>query len=242
MHAADIMTPDVVCATPETPLPELIRLMLDRGIGAVPIIEGDKLVGIVSESDLLHRAEVGTEARRPHWLELITSSDRLASEYVKTHGRKAGEIMTHDVITVSDTTPVADIVRLMESHGIKRVPVLRDGKLVGIISRRNLMQAVASRMQTPPASAEDRAIRETFYAKLAAEPWADGSGAINAVVSDGIVHLWGEAPKGAKREAIVVLAESVPGVKGVEDHLEEPRVYDPMDRPNWQNWPGPTRS
>lgn len=233
MHAADIMTPDVVCATPDTPLPELIHLMLDRDISAVPIVEDGLLVGIVSESDLLHRPEAGTEARRPHWLELLTSSDRLAADYVKTHGRKAGEVMTRDVATVTDTTPIADVLRLLESRHIKRVPVLRDGKLVGIISRRNLLQAVATRMEAPAVSAEDRAIRETFYSKLAAETWADGAGGINAVISDGVVHLWGIAPQGVRRQAVVVLAESIPGVKAVEDHLEAPRVYDPMDRPNW---------
>lgn len=234
MHAADIMTPDVVCATPDTPLSELIRLMLERDISAVPIVEGDKLVGIVSESDLMRRAETGTELRRSHWLEWITSSDQLASEYMKTHGVKAGEVMTREVITVDADTPLPDIVKLLESRGLKRVPVLRDGKLVGIISRRNLLQALASRMQTPVVNAADRTIRDAFYSQLAEQPWTDGSGAINAVVTDGVVHLWGYAPKGVRRQAVVVLAESIPGVRGVEDHLEEPpHSYDPMDRPNW---------
>ena len=118
-----------------------------------------------------------------------------------------------------------------------RIPVLRDGKLVGIVSRRNVLQAVASRMQAPALHPADRSIRETFYAKLAAEAWADGSSSINAIVSDGVLHLWGYAPEGALHQAIVVLAESIPGVRRVEDHLEEPPVYDPLDRPHWQDWP-----
>jgi len=233
MNAADIMTPDVICAGPDTALPELIRLMLDNGISAVPIMDDGALVGIVSEGDLLRRAETGTEAHLSRWIEMISSSDRLAAEYVRTHGRKAGEIMTRDVVCVSDTTPIAEIARLLDARRIKRVPVLRDGKLVGMVSRRNLLQALASRLNAPPVSGEDRAIRDAFYAELGRQPWEDVGASINAMVVDGVVHLWGYAPKGVRRQAVIVLAENIPGVRGVEDHLEDPRTLDPLDRPNW---------
>ena len=148
MNAADVMTPDVICATPDTPLPELVRLMLDNQISALPIVEDGRIVGIVSEGDLLRRAETGTEPRPSRWLELVTSTDRLAADYTRTHGRKAGEIMTRDVVTVADTTPIAEVAHLLEARRIKRVPVTRDGRLVGIVSRRNLLQALATNLST----------------------------------------------------------------------------------------------
>ena len=193
MIAADVMTPDVICAAPDTPLPELVRLMLDNRISALPIVEDGRIVGIVSEGDLLHRAEAGTEPRPSRWLELVTSTDRLATDYTKTHGRKAGEIMTRDVVTVADTMPIAEIAHLLEARRIKRVPVTRDGRLVGIVSRRNLLQALATNLSTPPITADDRTIRDAFYSELRRQAWADSPGSINAVVADGVVHLWGVA-------------------------------------------------
>jgi len=233
MHAADIMTPDVICATPDTTLPELIRLMLHHAISALPIVEDGRLVGIVSEGDLLRRPEVGTETRRSTWLGLLTSSDSLAAEFVRTHGRKAADVMTRDVATVDATTPVAEIVHLLEARRIKRVPVLRDGRLVGIVSRRNLLQSLAASLAAPPVPSEDSTIRDAFYARLSTQPWMDAAASINAIVADGVLHLCGFAPKGVRRQALIVLAETVPGVRAVEDHLAQPREYDPLDRPNW---------
>ena len=233
MNAADIMAPDVICADPETPLSELIGLMLKNRVSAVPIVMQGRVVGIVSEGDLLRRAETGTEGRPPRWLELITSTDRLAADYVKTHGVKASEVMTRDVVAVAAETPLAEIARLMEAHRIKRVPVLRDGRLIGIVARRNLLQALASRLNAAPATASDRTIRNAFHEALSRQPWADQGASINAMVCDGVVHLWGYAPEGVRRQAVVVLAENVAGVRSVEDHLDVPHEYDPMDRPNW---------
>ena len=130
MQAADVMTPDVICATPETPLLELVRLMLDNHVSGLPVVEDGRVVGMVSEHELLQRAEAGTEPRPSRWLELLTSSDRLAADYTHTHGRKASEIMTRDVVTVPDTMPIADVAHLLAARRIKRVPVIRDGKLV----------------------------------------------------------------------------------------------------------------
>ena len=238
MQAADIMTPDVICATPETPVAELVRLMLDNGISALPIVEDGQSVGLASEGDLIERAETGTEPRRSRWLEMVTSRSRLAAEYTKSHGRKASEIMTRQVITVEDTTPIAEIVHLFGRHQIKRVPVTRDGKLVGIVSRRNVLQALACDPPDVSTAADDRSIREAFYRELRHQPWADATSAINAIVSDGVVHLWGVATDQARRQAIVVAAENVPGVRAVQDHLDLPRTVDPLDRPNW---PSPAR-
>jgi CBS domain-containing protein len=238
MLAADVMTPDVICGTPDTPVTELIRLMVDNRISAVPIVEDDRIVGIVSEGDLLRRAETGTEARPSRWLELITSSDRLAADYTRTHGRKAAEVMSHKVVTVTDTTPIAEVAHILEARHIKRVPVMRDGRLVGIVSRRNLLQALATRLSAPPVTADDRAIREAFYQELRRQTWAGAPNEINATVLEGVVHLWGVVPDDTLRQAIVVAAENISGVRAVEDHMDHPRVIDPMDRPNW---PSPAR-
>ncbi len=238
MNAADVMTPDVICAAPETPLSELVRLMLDRQVSAVPIVEHGRIVGIVSEGDLLRRAETGTEPRPSRWLELMTSTDRLAADYTRAHGRRAAEIMTRDVVTVADTTPITEVAKLLEARRIKRLPVTRDGRLVGIVSRRNLLQVLATSLSAPPVAGSDRTIRGAFYAELRRQTWAANPGAINAVVTEGVVHLWGVAPDETVRQAIVVVAENIPGVRGVEDHMDRRRAYDPLDRPNW---PSPTR-
>ena len=238
MIAADVMTPDVICAAPETPLPELVRLMLDNRISALPIVEDGRIVGIVSEGDLLHRAETGTESRPSRWLELVTSTDRLAADYTRTHGRKAGEIMTRDVVTVADTTPIAEVAHLLEARRIKRVPVTRDGRLVGIVSRRNLLQALATSLSPPPITCGRQEHPRSLLCELRRQAWAGGPGSINAVVADGVVHLWGVAPDETLRQAIVVVAENIPGVRAVEDHMDRKRVNDPLDRPNW---PSPAR-
>jgi CBS domain-containing protein len=238
MHAADVMTPDVICATPETPLPELVRLMLDHHISALPVVDNGEVVGIVTEGDLLQRAENGTEHRPSRWLEFFMSVDTLAADYTRAHAHKASEIMTRDVVTVPDTAPLADVAHLLESRKIKRVPVLRDGRLVGIVARRNLLQALATRLSTPPVTADDKTIRDAFYAEVRRQPWAGAAAAVNAVVADGVVHLWGVAQDDTLRQAFVVAAEGVQGVKAVEDHMDHPRVGDLIDRPNW---PSPAR-
>jgi len=238
MHARDVMTPDVVSAGPDTPLAELVRLMLDHQISAVPIVEDGRVVGIVSESDLLRRAEADSEPSPSRWLELVTSSDRLAAAYTRAHARRASEIMTREVVTVTDATPINAVAHLLEKHGIKRVPVTRDGNLIGIVSRRNLLQALATRLAPSAATADDRTIRDAFYAELRRQAWAT-PGMINAMVSEGVVHLWGIAADKTLRQAIVVAAENIPGVRAVEDHMDHPRTVDPMDRPNWQTPPSP---
>jgi CBS domain-containing protein len=237
MHAADVMTPDVVSASPDTSLGELVRLMLDNGVSGVPIVEDGRVVGIVSESDLLRRAELGAEKQASRWLELLTSSDRLAADYARSHGRRASEIMTREVVTVDASTPIADVAHLLEAHHIKRVPVTREGRLVGIVSRRNLLQALAAALRVEPADADDHTIRDAFYAELQRQKWATPS-SINALVTDRVVHLWGTAPDATVRQAIVVVAENVQGVRAVEDHMDHPRLIDPLDRPNW---PSPAR-
>ena len=233
MNATDIMTPDVIYAAPDTPLRDLVRLMLDNHVSALPIVEYGRIVGIVSEGDLFRRVEIGTDPRPSSWQTLVRSTDRLAADYTRTHGQKASELMTRNVVTVSDTTLLEEVALLLDTKHVKRVPVTHYGKLVGIVSRRNLLQALASRLSAPSVTAEDRSIREAFYQALREQPWAVGVRAINAMVADGVVHLWGTPPDDALRQAIIVVAENLAGVQSVEDHMDRPSVVDPLNLPNW---------
>jgi CBS-domain-containing membrane protein len=232
VQAIDIMTPGVVTAAPDTSIDELIRLMLSHRISALPIVEGDKVIGIVSEGDLIRRAELHTEAPPSRLLELISSSAHLAAQYVRVHGKKAGEVMTPNVVTVTESASLGEIAALLESHHIKRVPVLRDGKLVGIVSRANLLRALASRL-SQPASLDDRRIRDAVLTELRRHPWGGAPSESSVMVEDGVVHLWGFVDSEDERKARIVAAESTPGVRAVEDHLEYWRAPDPLNRPNW---------
>jgi CBS domain-containing protein len=222
MNAADIMTPDVITVRPDTPLDQVVTLMLDGRISGIPVMEGDYLVGIVTEGDLLRRVELGSEPRRSYLLELVSRSTPLAAGYVRSHGRKACEVMTQPVITVDDATPIAEIARVLETRRIKRVPVLRDGKVVGIVSRANLLRALATRLQTTaPALADDRRIRDTLLAGLRQHKWGAMVAQLDVTVEDGVVDLWGVVHSQEQQMAVRVMAENTPGVKRVEDHLED---------------------
>lgn len=221
MLAKDLMTTNVITVTPETPVREIARLLSTRHISAVPVVGPDgRILGIVSEGDLMRRPETGTERRRSWWLTLLTGPEELAQEYVKTHGRRASEVMTRDVVTVAEDTPVSAIARLLEERRIKRVPVVGAGRLVGIVSRADLLRGLATWPTAPaaPSHPDDRAIRERPMHALQAEAWAS-PGAINVVVTAGVVHLWGLVSSEEEREAVRVMVGNVPGVRAVEDHL-----------------------
>jgi len=221
MNAADIMTPDVITVAPETPLVDVVALMLEHRISGVPVMDQDTLAGIISEGDLVRRIELGTQPRRSHLLEAFASSTALAGEYARTHGRKASEVMTADVITVEDTTPISVIAQMLETHRIKRVPVLREGRLVGIVSRANLLRALAARLQAVPEPLpNDRRIRMTVFNELMSQKWGGRVAQLDISVQDGVVTLWGIVSSEEQRMAVRVAAENVPGVTRVEDKLE----------------------
>ena len=197
--------------------------MAEHGISALPVVDKNgRVIGIVSEGDLLHRAETATELRRSWWLEMMTSTNQLAGEYIRSHSAKVTDVMTRNVLSVTETTSVADIALLLETNRIKRVPVLRDGKLVGIVSRANLVQALAMTINQSPsgAEAEDRTIREKLLAELKAQKWAEVSPA-NVTVKDGVVHLWSSYLSQQEKRALIVAAENIPGVRRVEDHMRQ---------------------
>jgi CBS domain-containing protein len=221
------MTPDVVRVGPEARVDEIARLMLEHHISAVPVVDAaGRLLGIVSEGDLVRRVETATAGRRAWWLELLADPAALARDYVKTHGRRATDVMTRDVLTVGVDTPLEDVARLLERRRIKRVPVVRDGRVIGIVSRADLVRGLAVRPTEPqPAGvADDCAIRERVLAALRTQPWWVGTYR-NVVVVDSVVHLWGLARSPAERDAMRVAAETVPGVRGVEDHLVDWRAW-----------------
>ena len=220
MNAADVMTRNILSVGPASPVVEAIRLMLDNRVSGLPVIdEAGQLVGILTEGDLVRRGETGTERHRPRWLEILMGPGRLASEYVRTHGRKVEEIMTRELLSVAPETPLEDIVELMERHRIKRVPVLEGEKLVGIVSRADFLRALARRLEEQSAvAASDEEIRERILAELAKVSWVPRDG-LGITVENGVVDLNGVILDEKEREALRVAAENVPGVKAVEDHL-----------------------
>ncbi len=220
MKAADVMTARVITARPDVSVGALAALMGDNGISAVPIVDADeRLVGIVSEGDLVRRSETGTERRRGWWLRAFAEPETLAAEYVKAHGRRAADVMTREIVSVTEDTPIADIADVLERRRIKRVPVLRDGKLVGIVSRANLVRALAA---MPPQRGELAADDGAIRAQLADELKRSGFGstvAASVIVAEGTVHLWGFYHSDSEHKAIRVAAEGIPGVREVVDHL-----------------------
>jgi CBS domain-containing protein len=214
------MTTPVLTVTKDATVREVARLLLDRHISAVPVVDGDGiLLGVVSEGDLIRRADSGTERHPSWWLSLVSDPEDDARSYLKSHGLRAGDVMTHNVIVVTEDTAVPEIADLLEKHRIKRVPVVREGCVVGIVSRANLLQALVAR---PAASAvttssDDRALRDAVFAAVK----ATGSRTVyvNVLVADGVAHLWGMAHSQAERAAMRVAAETVPGVKRVEERV-----------------------
>jgi hypothetical protein len=177
------------------------------------------LVGVVTEGDFLRRAETGTTRKRPRWLEFLVGPNRLAEEYVETHGRKVGEVMTREPITITEDTPLDEVVARMEHRRIKRLPVMRGSQIVGIVSRANLMRALATLGRAAPPPAEtDTAIRRQLLAEFEKQFWAPAA-LIDVAVKDGVVELWGTILEGSQGEAIRVCAENIPGVKSVVSHL-----------------------
>jgi CBS domain-containing protein len=220
MRAIDVMVRDVVTVRPDTDVAEAIKLLAEHDVSALPVLDdAGNLVGMLSEADLIQRVEIGTEKRRPWWQEAMTGASTLAADFAKSHGKKVGEVMATGVISVSEDTPLSEIAALFERKRIKRVPVVKDGKLVGIVSRANLIQALATvigRMDQHNES--DRQIRLELLSRLQQQSWTD-FGSRNITVGNRVVHLWGLVGSEAERKALLALAESVPGVSRVADEM-----------------------
>ncbi len=221
MKVRDIMSTKVVTVSPSTTVREIAGLMVEKHVSGLPVLsDSGTLVGMVSEGDLLRRPELGTQKHRRRWVSFFSGVDEQAREFTKTHALRAGDVMTEQVIHVSEQTPLGDVVGLMEKHNIKRLPVLSDGKLVGIVSRADLLRALAARQANPipPPAESDATIRAAMNEVLKNEEWAM-SAMVNVIVSEGAVHLWGVIDSDDQRQALRVAAENIPGVTAVEEHL-----------------------
>lgn len=220
MKAAEVMTRDVVTTTPEARIEDVVRAMLRHRVSGMPVIDAaGKVVGIVTEGDLVRRAETATERPHSRLAGLLLAPGRLAEEYVLSHGRKVGEVMSKAVISVASETPLVEVVGLMESRRVKRLPVLEDGRLVGIISRADLLRALMALLPDLPAVAvSDAEIRSRLLAEIDSQGWAPRT-SVDVAVADGTAELCGIITDEREREALRVLAENTPGVKHVRDRL-----------------------
>jgi CBS domain-containing protein len=218
MQAKDVMSRDVVTVEPDDTITQAAGLMLTKRLSGLPVVDkAGALVGIVTEGDFLRRAEIGTTRRRPRWIEFLVGPGRLAGEYTHAAGRVVREIMSREVQTVAEDTPLPDVVALMEKRHIKRLPVMSGATLAGIVTRQDLLRAVVGASSTADASDGDREIRDRFIEEIRKQPWAPP--AVHPVVIDGYVTLRGTIFDDRQREALTVLAQNIPGVKCVEDQL-----------------------
>jgi len=218
MQVKDIMTINVISIGADEAIVKAAGLMLQNRISGLPVVDKEgELVGMVTEGDFLRRGELGTQRRRPKWLEFIVGPGKLAEEYVRTSGRKVEDVMTPDPWTVRDDDSLETVVEMMEHHHVKRLPVTRGGRMVGIVSRANLLHALATYASDLPAPAGgDSAIRANILAAFAKQDWAPR---VNVIVKDGVAELRGVVTDDRERQGLVVAAENVAGVKKVHDHL-----------------------
>jgi CBS domain-containing protein len=218
MQVRDVMTTNVVSVAAQATILEAARTMLRNRISGLPVVDADgRLVGMVTEGDFLRRSEIGTERRRPKWLEFVLGPGRIAEDYVRAAGRKVEDVMTRDPVAVREDDDLETVVELMERRRVKRFPVLRDDKIVGIVSRANLMHALVGLARTEAAPAGgDPAIRQLIVAAFAKQAWAPH---VNVVVKESVVELWGTITDERERQACIVTAENVAGVRAVHDHL-----------------------
>jgi CBS domain-containing protein len=220
MRARDVMVRAVATTSPDTAVEELARLMINLRVSGVPVMDRDgRLVGIVTEGDLLRRVETGTERHRPRRSGPFSSNSRLVAEYIKSHAKRVADIMTREVFSVEEMATLGEIADLLETKHIKRVPVVHDGKIVGIVSRADLLKVLASGGTKTAHEEQDRTIRAQLLAELREQKWADASEG-RVVVSDGVVHLWGIVGSEDERRALRIAAGNIPGVRGIEDHMD----------------------
>jgi CBS domain-containing protein len=229
MRVNQIMTPDVITVGADTTILEAANTMLRHHIGALPVVDAaGRLIGIISEGDFIRRAEIGTQHQRGRWLSLLAGADRIATEFAHERGRKVGEVMTPDPLTVAEDTPLDRIVQIMQSSRVKRLPVMRGDRMVGIVTHSDFLAAVAglARSIPDPSAADDR-IRSDVMAAIGQAPWRPCR--LNVTVHDGIVNLNGVVKKESARKASIVAAESIAGVREVRDHLCSAPAYPPAE-------------
>jgi CBS domain-containing protein len=220
MIVADVMTRSCITIAPDATVEEAVNLMLSRHISGLFVVNkaGD-LAGVITEGDLLRRDELGTQRHRPWWLRLLASPARQAHDFTHANGRHVRDVMTEDVLSISEGAPLTDVVSTMEKHRIKRLPVTADGRVVGVVSRSDLLRALIGRARiAEPVAGDDSSIRIAIMNALEAQPWAPTT-TLNVSVAGGIVDLWGSITNEEERHGVRVVAENTQGVKAVHDHL-----------------------
>ena len=219
MQARDVMVCGVISVGPDIPVQIAANAMVSNCVSALPVIDiCAKLVGIVSEGDLIRRVEIGTERRRSGAAgETLMSSDALAQEFIKSHAKRVSDVMTREVITAQPETPLREIANLMEKHSIKRVPIVRDELVVGIVSRVNLLQVLARANDNTDWVESDRVLHQRFVDSIKDQPWAGRP--FNIIVNDRCADLWGFVYSVDEKTAVRVAAEATPGIESVSDHL-----------------------
>ena len=219
MRAHQIMTRSVITIAPDASILEAAKTMLQHHVSGLPVVDAaGKLVGIVSEGDFIRRGEIGTQRKRGRWLTFLLGAGATAADYVHEHGRKVSDVMTSDPVSVTEDATLEEIVNAMETNGVKRLPVMKDGKLAGIVSRANLLQAVAGLSRDiPDPTADDDHIRSRVIAAIENNDWSPFG--LNVIVRNGIVHLSGVITEERSRQAAMVAAQNVAGVQKVHDHL-----------------------
>ena len=216
MQARDVMVRGVISVGPDIPVQIAANAMISNCVSALPVIDiYAKLVGIVSEGDLIRRVEIGTE--RCLGVETRMSSDALAKEFVKAHAKRVSDVMTREVITAQPETPLREIANLMEKHSIKRVPIVQDKLVVGIVSRVNLLQVLARANDNTDWVESDRVLHQRFVDSIKDQPWAGRP--FNIIVNDRCADLWGFVYSVDEKTAVRVAAEATPGIEWVSDHL-----------------------
>jgi CBS domain-containing protein len=221
MKAADVMVTNVITVGSDARIEDVAGVLLTNRISAVPVVDREgRMIGIISEGDLMRRPETGTERPRSWWLEALTDTRTLATEFVRSHSRRVTDVMTRNVVTANPDTPLGEIAALLEKNRIKRVPIVKDGKIVGIVSRANLLQGLASlrAAASTMTAADDTKLRDRVIASLKATPRTRPS-LFNVIAHDGTVELWGTVDSDAEKNAVRVAAEATPGVRAVNDNL-----------------------
>lgn len=219
MYAMKVMTRPVVTIPADATVYAAADILLGARISAAPVVDADgKMIGIVSEADLMNRPEAGTVPAKSWLQRLLAPETVLARDYLRSHSHHVADVMTRDVVTAEERTDLKDIAGLMQSKGVKRVPIVRDGKVVGIVSRANLLQGLLARASRPTGSAApDDNLRDRVNEELDRHSWA--SDVSNVVVENGAVHLWGQTFSPTARDAVRVAVENVPGVSRVVNNI-----------------------
>jgi CBS domain-containing protein len=220
MIVADVMTRNCITISPDATVEEAVNIMLSRHISGLFVVDkaGD-LAGVVTEGDLLRRDELGTQRNRPWWLRLLVSPAKQAADFTRANGRHVRDVMTEDVLSIAQDAKLEDVVATMEKNRIKRLPVTADGRVIGVVSRADLLRALIGRVRNAaPLATDDRTIRTAILNALEAQPWAPMT-TLNVTVSDGVVDVWGTITNEEERHGIHVVVDNTSGVKTVHDHL-----------------------